>query len=202
MRRPLTERFWEKVDKNGPTQSHMSTPCWVWTGAVSKNGYGSIGSGGKHGRTLYAHVVAFELQYGPLPPGKMVLHSCDVKLCMHHIYAGTHADNMYDRHARGRTHSGEAHSQVMQLYAARGARNGSHTHPERRPRGASHGSKLHPELVLRGSHQPNAKLTEASVQQLRADAASGLRNIDLQRKYGISCAAVSGIISRKTWRHI
>ena len=36
------DRFWEKVDKNGPTQPHMTTPCWVWTGGRGHFGYGSF----------------------------------------------------------------------------------------------------------------------------------------------------------------
>lgn len=41
----------------------------------------------------------------------MVLHSCDVRLCVEkkHIYAGTHAKNMADMVARRRTQRGENH---------------------------------------------------------------------------------------------
>lgn len=41
----------------------------------------------------------------------MVLHSCDVRLCVEekHIYAGTHAKNMADMVARKRTQRGENH---------------------------------------------------------------------------------------------
>src|SRR5437870_1060081 len=38
------DRFWEKVDKNGPAPPHRPEigPCWLWTGWVKKNGYGGF----------------------------------------------------------------------------------------------------------------------------------------------------------------
>ena len=37
----IEERFWKKVDKNGPTLPHMETECWLWTGATNGK-YGRI----------------------------------------------------------------------------------------------------------------------------------------------------------------
>ena len=172
MRRSLAERLWEKVDKNGPTQPHMTTPCWVWRGAVTKNKYGSIGSGGRRGKVLYAHVVAFTLQHGPVPDGQMVLHHCDYKLCMRHVYAGTHAQNMLDRQERGRTAKGEAH-----------------------------GWKKHPELIPRGSARGNAKLTEVLVRAMRKEAEQGATQAFLADKYNISSGYVCRIIHGEVWTH-
>jgi hypothetical protein len=44
-RRPLAERFWEKVAKAGPDE------CWLWT-ASAPNGYGQVYAGR---RPEYAH---------------------------------------------------------------------------------------------------------------------------------------------------
>jgi hypothetical protein len=37
----LPERFWKKVDKNGPVPAHRPElgPCWLWTGALVGRGY-------------------------------------------------------------------------------------------------------------------------------------------------------------------
>jgi len=32
----MADRFWKRVDKNGPKQLHMKTRCWVWIGAPTK----------------------------------------------------------------------------------------------------------------------------------------------------------------------
>ncbi|WP_354002523.1 HNH endonuclease signature motif containing protein [Agromyces larvae] len=65
-RRPLTERFWEKVRPAGVDE------CWEWAGSLSR-GYGQINSGG---RMLKAHRVAWELLRGPIPEGLTIDHLC------------------------------------------------------------------------------------------------------------------------------
>lgn len=171
----LAERLWAKVNKNGPVPAHRPDlgPCWLWTGAVNKNGYGSIGRGGKKGPTANMHVVAFEVQFGPVPEGKMVLHHCDVKLCARHVYAGTHARNMQDRQERGRTASGE--------------RSGVHTKPQAFPVGSARG---------------HAKLTEEQVRSLRQEHAAGATQVALCEKYGVSSGNMSLIVRNKRWVHV
>jgi hypothetical protein len=93
MTRPLHTRFDEKVDKTGD--------CWMWTGAIGGNGYGSI----KHeGKTVRAHRVSHELHIGPIPEGMMVCHRCDVRACVNpaHFFLGTNLDNMRDMYSKGR----------------------------------------------------------------------------------------------------
>lgn len=99
-RRPLAERFWEKVDKSGE--------CWIWTGALLKTGYGSIRIDGKAER---AHRVAYELTEGKIPNGLLIRHSCDNPKCVNpaHLAPGTKRENTQDALNRGQHVVGEDH---------------------------------------------------------------------------------------------
>lgn len=55
---------------------------------------------------------------------------------------------------------------------------------------------------VRGERAPKAKLTEAQVLELRAEAAAGARVSALARKYGIDRNSVAKIIARKNWSHL
>lgn len=83
------------------------SPCILWVGAISDNGYGHLQIDGK---TVSAHRHAWEAEYGPIPDGLLVRHKCDVRACVNvdHLELGSHADNMRDRNERGRQARGEA----------------------------------------------------------------------------------------------
>lgn len=113
-RRPLAHRLWSRLDKSGG--------CWVWTGGVSKGGYGKIQAGltPTGGPTLLAHRVAWELTHGPIPARLFVLHNCpgrDNPACCNpaHLWLGTLADNAADMVAKGRSAHpiGELHGQAL-----------------------------------------------------------------------------------------
>lgn len=95
-------RLWAKVNRNGPTpiEHGITTPCWLWTGARAKRGYGNFGIGG--GQTVAAHVYAFEERHGPVPAGKQVNHACHNRLCVRHTYAGTQQQNLREAGNLGR----------------------------------------------------------------------------------------------------
>jgi HNH endonuclease len=106
------DRFWSKVNKEGPLKPHMEDRCWIWIGAHntphSGEPYGVLYLGGGNSRyQRFAHRIAYELQVGPIPPGKDILHRCDTTLCVRgsHLRPGTHADNMADKVKRGRAAS-------------------------------------------------------------------------------------------------
>jgi len=91
-----TERFWSSVDKSrGPKE------CWIWNGYIGTRGYGRTTFRGKYQQ---AHRVAWQIDFGPIPEGKHVLHRCDNKKCVNpmHLWIGSHKDNMEDKVAKGR----------------------------------------------------------------------------------------------------
>ena len=98
--RPLSERFWDHVDKHGPEVRDLG-PCWLWTAACYPNGYGQVG---ENERMLLSHRVSYELHFGPIPEGLQVLHRCDVRNCVNpeHLFVGTQVENMRDMHDKGR----------------------------------------------------------------------------------------------------
>lgn len=104
-RTPLLERYHQRVRKADPDK------CWPWTGSYSVAGYGTIGEGGRGGKTLYAHRIAWELVHGPIAEGLHVCHRCDNPGCVNpsHMFLGTHGENLRDMVAKGRNAHGELH---------------------------------------------------------------------------------------------
>lgn len=102
------DRFWSHVVK-GPNRSD----CWIWIGAIGDDGYGRFWlpqpDGGQRAmrpqRWLYEHLTGVALL-----PDILLLHACDVPLCVHvdvdeavsHLAPGTHRGNMLERVQRGR----------------------------------------------------------------------------------------------------
>lgn len=83
VRRDVRERFWVKVNKDGPTPEHRPDlgPCWLWTAAAAPDGYGRFHFGSGDVAAL-AHRVAIELTVGPIPARRQVDHLCRTPLCV------------------------------------------------------------------------------------------------------------------------
>ena len=103
-----TERFWEKVDKNGPTAPGMDSPCWLWVAARLPDGYGNFSGGYKKFGTKIASRASWIMANGPVPGGLLVCHRCDQPLCVNHahLFLGTALDNRRDAVAKGRMLAG------------------------------------------------------------------------------------------------
>lgn len=169
----LAERFWSKVNKNGPVHPVLGTPCWPWTAGVNDSGYGTFRRNDPR-RSVPATHVAWELTYGvPFPDGKHACHKCDNPPCCNpeHLFAGTSQENNADKHAKGRDACGDRH--------------GSRTHPEALRRGVEHGM---------------ARLTESQVLEIRA--LEGMKQRDIAKMYGVNQALVWRILRRRIWKHI
>jgi hypothetical protein len=159
--------------------------CWLWAGPLNRpNGYGWIYLEGKDWST---HRAAYNFLVGKIPPGKCVLHKCDVKNCVRpsHLYIGTKGDNARDAVRRGGM--------------ARGARvRVSHAPPGFRffirDWSRKHG-------YCKGEAQGNSKLTEQQVRKIRS-AYPAKNTYELAREFGVQSETIRGIIRRVSWKHV
>jgi HNH endonuclease len=76
------ERWWARIDKNGPIPERYPElgPCWLWTGHINVYGYGHFSAAMNH--PVRAHRWGFERYVGPIPEGKEPDHLCGVRACV------------------------------------------------------------------------------------------------------------------------
>lgn len=103
-RRPIEDRFWEKVNKG--------ESCWLWTATVNAGGYGTFFPQGRGG--VRAHRWSYEHLVGPIPEGLDLDHLCRVRHCVNpaHLEPVTRAENVRrGLHGvrNGKTHCNHGH---------------------------------------------------------------------------------------------
>jgi len=164
----IPERFWAKVDKNGPLPAQRPSlgRCWLWTGGTAGWGHGVYWRGD---RQVYAHRFMLEARRGRLPKSRRALHKCDVPRCVRlaHLYSGTLKDNTRDMVSRRRY--------------------GWLTHPEQRPI---------------GERNPKSKLSKASVRQIRRLYNSGVTQVLLASRFGVTQGLIGQVCRRELWTHV
>jgi len=100
--------------------------CWLWTGAVDRDGYGRI-RGSTYGAHWFkfAHRASYEHYIGPIPLNKQVLHKCDVPRCINpnHLYLGDPARNGLDKKERGRARTTPQPGTLNGMYGRTGPLN-------------------------------------------------------------------------------
>lgn len=152
----------------------FSGECWIWTGAVTKKGYGIIDL--KHYEVPQSAVLVHRLIYsicvGPLADDRCVCHHCDNPPCVRpdHLFAGTNADNVADKVAKGRQARGQS---ILT----------NHAH-------------------LRGEVIGTARLTAEIVMDIRHSHASGEGQGEIAKRLKISNTQVSSIVRGKSWAHL
>lgn len=82
-RATIEERFWAKVDKDGPVPERRPElgPCWLWTASKLRHGYGNFAwSPEEH--CMQAHRASWRLTRGPIPDRLVIDHLCEVHACV------------------------------------------------------------------------------------------------------------------------
>lgn len=186
-RRPLAERLWAKVDKDGPLIRPEFGPCWEWIGSKLPRGYGHVWDidAGHH---IYTHRAAWKIAAGEDAGDLNVLHVCDNPSCVRndelgvyvlrgvaflrrgHLFLGTTGDNSFDKVDKGRAH-----------------------HPD-------------PEAMrvrVLGEKNPMCTLTETDIHEIRRRFDSGIvTQKDLAAEFGVGHQNIHLIVRRKSWRHL
>ncbi len=94
------ERFYEKVVRSD-TLFYNGTPCLLWTGGGTTDGYGQCYY---QGRKYMSHKWHYEVTVGPVPEGMDLDHLCEHRRCLDpsHLKISTHQENLL----RGNTVTG------------------------------------------------------------------------------------------------
>jgi predicted XRE-type DNA-binding protein len=207
------EDFWRRV-----TRSEL---CREWQGPRDRKGYGLTTW---RGRSAHTHRLAWELTYGPVPPGMCVLHRCDNPPCCEptHLFLGTRADNAADAMTKGRHTRGEmvgtAKLTTAKVFAVRSFVRAGYPQMEvanlfgcntstisriARQESWKHVASGDPlRGARRGSRQWMAKLTEDQVRAIRHLLAAGEMQTAVAELYGVSRQNVGDIARGRRWAHL
>lgn len=84
----LRERFPGKVEAS-------DSGCLLWSGAKLRSGYGVIKVGGRAGKNVTVHRIAYIAAKGEVPEGLVIDHLCRMRHCVNpdHLEAVTHREN-------------------------------------------------------------------------------------------------------------
>jgi len=204
--KPVAERL------DNLSMPEPNSGCTLFLGHLNNRGYGAIGVAG--GRKAYAHRVAYELAYGPVPAGLELDHRCRNRACVNprHLEAVTRRVNWERGMARtaviwrsgtcGRGHQQDTKNVYVSPGGQRQCRvcNKLRQGPPRLASGEHHWSRRLPNRIVRGERIGTSKLTAALVADIRSRyAAGGIGYGPLAREYGVSKAVIAKIVQRKSW---
>jgi hypothetical protein len=92
------ERFWLKVDKDGPLSDYAPElgKCWIWKGAKNNWNYGTFYLPSFTKNSTSAHRVSYHLCGGEIPAGRYLDHLCRVTLCVNpaHLEPVSNSENL------------------------------------------------------------------------------------------------------------
>ena len=95
----IEERFWSKVNKDGPIPEWNPDlgPCWIWTAGRFQTGYGKFFQTKGANLTRLAHRISYTWDRGEsIPEGLVIDHLCHVRECVRpsHMEATTDKVNI------------------------------------------------------------------------------------------------------------
>lgn len=127
--KPLADRFWAKVDKNGPLPKNRPElgRCWMWTASCNWGGYGQfvVSNVKKPMVVRGAHIVAYNLLVGEVPDGKELDHLCRTRRCVNpgHLEPVTRPVNVARGDGAKKSHCHRGHPLAdPNLYYAQGGK--------------------------------------------------------------------------------
>ncbi len=95
------------ADKLSDNLVETDSGCWEFVGGRTGSNYGVLYVG--NGTCVSAHRLSYEIEYGPIPKGMFVCHTCDNPPCCNpnHLFVGSLQDNKVDEVSKGRHVYGE-----------------------------------------------------------------------------------------------
>lgn len=215
----VAERFWAKVEK---------TPgCWEWRGYRNRRTRTQLDYGRFkfNGKLALAHRVAYTLTHGPIPPRRVVCHTCDNPGCVRpdHLFLGTMAENNRDKARKGRARTGRARltpakvRTIRQRYATEdvsaselarefGVSKGTITHLLRGRSWPKAGGPIvgrdvpPPDRKPTGERAGHARLTREEVRTIRRMYENGgISQAALGRRFGVSQSQIGRIVKGARW---
>ena len=229
--RPLAERFWEKVNKQGSLPSAeavrvhpdiANTQCWLWTASFTRGGYGGMAIG--DGTNSAAHRVAWFLEHGRWP-SKLALHKCDVRACVRasHLFDGDYQDNVDDMLAKGRqvvlrgeenglskfttkdVHDIRTEVANGQTQASLAQKHSVAAYTIQRLVNGQAWSHVsggsRVDIKVKYRRQGNPTLNDKAVLRIRAKRKQGASLEELADIYGVSRSAIGDVCDGTTWKH-
>lgn len=176
---------------------------------------------------MRAHRFVYEATVGPIPPGRLLMHSCDNPPCVNpnHLSPGTDAENSADcvskqRHVFGERMWSAKLTEEQVVEARTKYATGRHTQLDlAREYGLSDGPMwelLHgitwkylpgaaalPDGLAKGSRSHFAKLDEPTVIEIREKYATGkFKQAELAAEYGLTPTPMSQLLRGVTWKHL
>ena len=90
------------------------TGCQEWRGCRKTDGYSQFEVGGMD---MYSHRVAWMLEHGDIPAGRIVRHLCHNRVCcnVNHLELGSHKENAKDKIDAGRNRDAPDMSQTESI---------------------------------------------------------------------------------------
>lgn len=154
-----------------------SNGCWEWLDKVDFDGYGRFTVGSLVDNTkkcVRAHRFSYELSNGSIPKGLLVCHKCDNRKCVNpdHLFLGTQKDNVNDAIAKNRF-----------------VFNTKYLTPDKF-------------CFYSGERNPQAKLSNEDVVEIRNLSASGWSTKSLSHKFNVSTYTITEVVRKKRFRNV